>query len=59
MDTLKKLLYFAEICGYLFGAVGAFGWSVYCKNWPAAVGVVILAAMAFPELKRAIHNIQE
>ncbi len=54
---MKKYLYFAEICAYFLGAIGGFGWSLHSHNWPAAIGVVILAIMAFPELKKAIHNI--
>ena len=59
MKTINKYLIFIEICAYFLGAIGGFGWALYEKSYVCAVGVVILAVMAFPELKNAIKKLME
>lgn len=49
---MKKVLAFLVICLFALGAIGGFGYSVYGGSWPIAVGVVILAILAFPTVKK-------
>ena len=39
------------MCAYVVGAIGGFGYAMYCKAYFIAACVVALAAMAFPTLK--------
>lgn len=55
----KKFLSFAELCAYVLGAIGGFGYCAYCKAWPVAVAVAVLAAMAYPEAKAAFRRLTE
>ena len=52
-----KILYFFEMCAYVLGSIGGFGWALYNKAYLITACIVVLAIMAFPELKRAIRNI--
>ena len=59
MKIINKYLLFVEICAYFLGAIGGLGWALYEKSYVCAVGIVILAAMAFPELRNAIKKLME
>lgn len=48
---LKKFGYFFAMFAYAVGAIGGFGYALYCKAYFIAACIVILAAMAFPTLK--------
>lgn len=54
---MKKALSFIEICAYAVGAIGGFGYAMYCKAYFIGICVVALAAMAFPELKRCFQEL--
>lgn len=54
-ETLLKLLAFATVCAYILGAVGGLGWSLYEHSYVIAVGVLVLAVMAFPSLLKAME----
>ncbi len=49
---MKKVLDFAGLCAYVVGAIGGFGYAMYCKAYFIAVCVAALAAMAFPTAKK-------
>jgi len=52
MDTFKKILRFFGLFAYAVGAIGGFGYSMYCKAYFIAVCVVVLAVMAFPTAQK-------
>ena len=50
---LKKFVYFIIIVLYALGAIGGFGFALYGGSVPCAIGVVVLALLAFPMAQRA------
>ncbi len=56
---IKKIGYFFGICAYALGAIGGFGYAIYCKAYLIAVAVLVLAAMAFPTLKKFFKGLTE
>lgn len=57
--NMKKAISFIKIAGYVFGAIGGLGWSLYNHGYVVAAGCVILAWLAWPELKKSIDNLTE
>lgn len=49
---MKKLLNFFGFFAYIIGAVGGFGYALYCKAWVISICIVALAVMAFPTFKK-------
>ena len=56
---MKKFLYFFGLAAYVLGAIGGFGYAMYCKAYVIAVAVVVLAAMAFPTAKTFFNKLME
>lgn len=56
---MKKFLYFFAMCAYGVGAIGGFGYALYCKAYFIAVCVVALAVMAFPKAKEFFTKLTE
>lgn len=56
---IKKIGYFFGICAYALGAIGGFGYAIYCKAYLIAVAVLVLAAMAFSTLKKFFKGLTE
>ena len=54
---MNKVRDLVEIAAYALGSIGGFGWAMYSKGYAIATAVVVLAAMAFPELKRAVKDL--
>ena len=54
---LKKFFDFAVICAYVLGAIGGFGYAIYCKAYLIGICIVALAAMAFPYVRDAVKDI--
>ena len=50
---LKKFACFFIIVFYALGAIGGFGFALYGGSVPCAIGVVVLALLAFPTAQRA------
>ena len=50
---LKKIACFFIIILYALGAIGGFGFALYGGSAPCAIGVVVLALLAFPTAQRA------
>ena len=50
---LKKFVCFIIIVLYALGAIGGFGFALYGGSVPCAIGVVVLALLAFPTAQRA------
>jgi hypothetical protein len=57
--NMKKAISFIKIVGYVLGAIGGVGWSLYNGSYAVAAGCVILAWLAWPELKKSIDNLTE
>ena len=56
---MKGIYYFLVLCAYVLGAVGGFGWCAYNRAWLIVIGIVALAAMAFPYAKRAFKYLKD
>lgn len=48
----KQLFYFVALFLYVMGIIGGIGYSLYGGSWPIAIGIVVLAFMAFPTAKK-------
>lgn len=57
--NMKKFLYFFAMCAYGVGAIGGFGYALYCKAYFIAACVVALAVMAFPKAKEFYNKLME
>ncbi len=51
---MKKICVFVAAIVAAFSAIGCVGYSVYDGNYLLAVGSAILAAFAFPTIKKGI-----
>ena len=47
----KKLFYFLMLFLYVVGTINGICYSIYINEWPTAIGVAVLAVMAFPTAK--------
>lgn len=54
---MNKVRDLVEIAAYALGSIGGFGWAIYNHGYVIGTAVVVLAAMAFPELKRAVKDL--
>lgn len=45
------------MCAYVVGAIGGFGYAMYCKAYFIAVCVIALAVMAFPTVKSCYNKL--
>lgn len=41
---------------YAMGTIGGFGYAMYCKAYVIAAAVLIVAAMAFPTIKKVFKE---
>lgn len=46
--NMKKAFYFLMLCLYVLGTINGIGYSIYIGEYVTAVGVAVLAFMAFP-----------
>lgn len=49
---MKQFINFFAFVAYLLGTIGGFGYAAWGGSWPIAVAIIILAILAFPEVKR-------
>lgn len=56
-QNVKKLLSFLGICGWTLGSIGGLGYSLYIHQYAVAGAIVVVAAMAFPTLKKFVKNL--
>lgn len=56
---MNKVRSIVEIAAYTLGSIGGFGWAMYNHGYLIGGAVVVLAVMAFPELKRAVKDLTE
>lgn len=54
---MNKIRSIVEIAAYALGSIGGFGWAMYNHGYLIGGAVVVLAVMAFPELKRAVNEL--
>lgn len=50
--TIKHILALAGMAAYALATIGGFGFSVWGGSWVCGISVLVLAAMAFPVLKK-------
>lgn len=56
-ETLKKFYDFAVCIIAVFATVGCAGWLFFERHIPAAIGVILLGAMAFPYVKACFKDL--
>ena len=54
---MKKIGYFILLTLCVMGAIGSFGYSLYCEAYPIAAGVVVLAYSAWPKIKNYVTKL--
>ena len=54
---MKKIIAFAEVCLYILALIGGVGYLLLFHKYAIGAAIVVLAAMAFPELKKAINEL--
>lgn len=59
MEKYKGFIYFALICLYILGAIGGIGFAYYNHAYLIAIGVAIVALMAFPYIKGVFKKMVE
>ena len=57
--TLKKILCFLGICGWVLGTIGGLGYLIFNHEFAVAGGVAVLSGLSFPTLKKCIKEITE
>lgn len=56
---VKKIIYFVGIFAYAIGSIGGFGTAVYHGEYVIAASVAVLAAMAYPTVKKFVNKLME
>lgn len=54
---IKKLGYFAGICGWILGAVGGVGYACYNRAYLIAAAVAFLAVLSFPKVREFVEKL--
>ena len=54
---MKKIYYFLMICGTVAGIIGGIGYTLFCKAYPLAVGLVMAGWMAWPKVKEYANKL--
>ena len=49
---MKKVGIFFLICLYILGVFGGIGYALYGGSYPIALGIVVLACIGFPTVKK-------
>lgn len=47
---MRKIIYFVLMCLYILGAIGGVGYALYNHAYLISIGVVVVAAMALPQV---------
>jgi hypothetical protein len=55
----KKILSFLELCAWVVGTLGGFGWCAFNHAWLIALCIVALAVMAFPCARQAFKELAD
>ena len=53
---MKKIWNFFGLFFYAVGAIGGFGYAMYNRAYFIASCVIVLAVLAFPEVKKMFNN---
>jgi hypothetical protein len=53
---LKGIISMFLLMLYAMGSIGGFGYAMYCKAYVIAAAVLIVAAMAFPTIRKAFKE---
>ena len=57
MEKFKQIGYFLLLALYVLGTINGIAYSCYIGEYPTAIGVAVLAAMAFPKAKEYYHKL--
>ena len=52
MNMAKNILFLIALMAYVIGTINGIGYSIYIGEWPTAVCIAVLSAMAFPTAKK-------
>ena len=55
--TLKKIYDFFVVILAVYAVIGGAGWLFFERHIPAAIGVILLGAMAFPYVKGCFKDL--
>jgi hypothetical protein len=56
---MRKIIYFVLMCLYILGAIGGVGYALYNHAYLIAIGVVVVAAMALPQVVKYYQMLTE
>ena len=59
MEKYKGLIYFLLICLYILGAIGGVGYALHNHAYLIAIGVVVVSAMALPQVVKYYQMLTE
>lgn len=59
MEKYKGFIYFALICLYILGAIGGIGYACNNHAYLIAIGVVVVAAIALPQVVKYFKALTE
>ena len=54
---MKKVGIFFALCLYVLGTIGGIGYALYGGSWPIAIGIALVAAVAFSTIKKWFKEI--
>ena len=56
---MKKIYYFMMLCLYVLGTINGIGYSIYIGEYVTAIGVAVLAYMAWPTAVNYWKNLKD
>ena len=56
---MRKIIYFVLMCLYILGAIGGVGYAMFNHAYLIAIGVVVVAAMALPQVVKYYKMLTE
>lgn len=57
MKKIKNIGLFLMLALYVLGTINGVAYSCYIGEYPTAIGVAVLAVMAFPKAKEYYHKL--
>lgn len=56
-EFFTKVKDFAITAAYGLGTIGGVGFCISGHSWPCAIGVAVLAVLAFPEVRKTFKDL--
>jgi hypothetical protein len=57
MEKFKNIGLFLMLALYVLGTINGIAYSIYIGEYPTAIGVSVLAVMAYPKAKEYYHKL--